>query len=204
MLAGGADDDIRAAALERVTADGAVAYVALGAGESSTLSAAERALEDLEDLGAPAGYLVDVLSEDDATLEDRLGAAGMVVIEGSASAPEVRSGLLGAAAKGIEKAYQNGAVLLLEGSAAAVFATWLLGVEDTAQHGLGWLDGVLLMPGVTSLSDSAAAQAFLNAEPVALVVGIGVGSALALGPDGQIELWGKKDVAIALGRGYRQ
>src|SRR5690606_13987307 len=80
LSGGGADaSDVRAQAIGRVSADGGVAYVSLSGAQ------AEKALADMEDLGAPSGYLVDVLTEDDETIQAKLSEAGLVVIEGSAS-----------------------------------------------------------------------------------------------------------------------
>jgi hypothetical protein len=65
-----------------------------------------------------------------------------------------------------------------------------------------WLDNALILPGVTSVAQSVEAQEVLRAQPAAIAVGIGSGSALALGPDGELELWGQKQVTIALGSHY--
>ena len=50
---------IVAFALAKAAADGGLAFVSLGGG----MDAAEHVLYDLEDLGAPAGYIVDVTAE---------------------------------------------------------------------------------------------------------------------------------------------
>src|SRR5574338_120647 len=80
ILSGGgqAASDVRAEALGRAAADGGVAYITLGGRTES----GEKALADMEDLGAPSGYLVDVLTEDDDTVNTKLSEAGIVVIEG--------------------------------------------------------------------------------------------------------------------------
>jgi len=72
-------DDIRARALQRTSADGGVAIVFLG----DDPDAGERLLDDLEDLGAPTGYVVDVIAEDDATIRERLTDASVIVIFGA-------------------------------------------------------------------------------------------------------------------------
>jgi hypothetical protein len=194
VLSGGASSDIRAQALSLSAADGGVAYIG---------GQAEQALDDMEDLGAPSGYLVDVMAEDDETVQKRIADAGMVVISGEGSARDARSSLMGAAAQGIEAAFGNGAIILAEGQSAAVFGAWVAVEDGGMASGLDWLDNGLIMPAVTSLTDSEAAREALAKEPAAIVVGIGAGSALALGPDGEVETWGKKQVAVALGRNYR-
>jgi hypothetical protein len=200
ILSGGGDSlsDVRATALGRAAADGGVAYITLG----SQTGLGEKALADMEDLGAPPGYLVDVLSEDDETINAKLSEAGIVVIEGGADIDDLRSSLIGAAIDGIQIAFQNGAVVLAEGNAVAIFGAWTLLESDELTAGFEWLENGLVMPGITSISESAIAQAVLLRQPGAIAIGIGQGSALALGPDGEVETWGQRQVTVALGTEY--
>jgi hypothetical protein len=200
VLSGGSDSlsEVRAQALGRAAADGGVAYVRLG-GQTAM---GEKALADMEDLGAPSGYLVDVMSEDDQTIQSRLTESGIIVVEGDASIDDLRSGLIGAAADGIQAAFQNGALVLAEGRAATVFGAWVLRELGDLTSGLEWLENGLVVSGITSVSQSAAAQSVLLLQPGAIAVGIGDGSALALGPDGEVETWGARQVTIALGKDY--
>jgi hypothetical protein len=191
VLSGSASSDVRAQALGRSAADGAVAYIG-----------GEQAMADMEDLGAPTGYLVDIFAEDDSTLQERIGDAGIVVVGSDAHPGQLRSGLMGAAAQGIETAFGNGAVILAEGQGAAIFGAWVAVESDEIVSGLDWLQSSLIVPGTASLAESGPAREILDAEPAAIVIGIGTGSALALGPDGEVETWGHKQVAIALGRSY--
>jgi hypothetical protein len=197
ILSGGADESVRAAAIGRAAADGGVAYVSLKPG------AGEKALADMEDLGAPPGYLVDVLAEDDDTIRARLGEAGMIVLERAETVDEARSALLGAAAEGMLTAYQNGAVILAEGSSAGVFGAWTLLSDGRVVNGLDWLRRALVVPAIASLAQSPAAQAFLNRQPQSIAIGVDAGSALALGPDGELEPWGERRVTVTLGKDFR-
>ena len=196
ILSGGPDraGELRALALERAAADGAVACIS-----TTGVEAGDRLLTDMQDLGAPSGYLVDVAAEDDETVRSRLAEAGMVIIEGEASAMAVRSMLLGAAIEGIQRAYQNGAVILAEAASAVVFGEWVRQETGEVTRGLEWLKGALILRGADVAEPAKTA---LAGQPQAIAVGIGVGSALALGPDGEIELWGKKEITVLLGRNY--
>jgi len=190
------NDEIRALALARASADGGVAYVSMGG------AAAERALADMEDLGASAGYLVDVLTEDDDTIRQKLAEAGVIVMPDGLTVSEARDALMGAAISGIHDAFTNGAIVLAEGGSAAVFGAWVMLESSQITSGLDWLGSALVMSDVTSVSESDEAKTVLNSQPAAIAVGIGAGSALALGPDGEVETWGNKQVTIALGRDY--
>lgn len=196
VLSGSSDNatDVRAQALGRVAADGAAVYVSLGNHDNWS----DSALADMDDLGAPPGFIVDALTEDDQTIIERLTEAAIVVIEDAPDVSEVRSALLGAAVQGMQIAFENGAVILAEGNAAMVFGAWVVASEQVVS-GLNWLEGALVVPGVTAVAQSEQAQQVLNAEPAAIAVGLGSGSALALGPDGEVEPWGGRQVTVALG-----
>lgn len=193
VLAGGGETgDIRAQALGRASADGGLACISLK-GDPALL-------DDLEDLGAPSGYLVDLNTEDDKTIHDRLAEAGIIVIDSAASVKEARSSLRGAPIEGIQQAFENGAVVLVEGVTAAAFGGWLLLPGGEVTEGLEWLENALVAPAIVDLA--AYAYPALLAQPSAIAVGIGQGSALALGPDGEVETWGEKRVTVALGASY--
>ncbi len=190
IFSGGGDDDIRALALGRDDADGGVACVTL-TGDPDAL------LDDISDLGAPSSFIVDLFGDDDASIQDKLAQAGMVIITGGTNPSEVRNTLQGVALEAIQTAFQNGAIILLEDMSAMAFSAWIIG--DEIEQGLGWLDGAVLT-GV----DNAAVYAIpvFETKPSAIAVAIMPGSALALGPDGQIESWGRREVTIALGPSY--
>jgi hypothetical protein len=200
VLSGGAEvgGEVRAQAIGRAAADGGVAYVSLG----NDTNVAEAALLDMEDLGAASGYLVDVLSEDDETIRTKLAEASMIVIESDADLASIRSGLLGAAAEGIEAAFANGAVILAEGLSASAFGQRIALDSGETIDGLGWLEQAFILPAVVAVAESTTGRAALDDQPSALALGIGVGSALVLGPDGAVELWGRKQVTVALGRSF--
>jgi hypothetical protein len=193
VLAGGGETgDIRAQALGRASADGGLACI--------SLKGDPLLLDDLEDLGAPSGYLVDLNTEDDKTIHDRLAEAGIIVIDSAPSVKEARSSLRGAAIEGIQQAFENGAVVLVEGVTAAAFGGWVLLSGGEVTEGLEWLENALVAPAIPDLATYA--RPVLIAQPSAIAVGIGQGSALALGPDGEVETWGEKRVTIALGNAY--
>src|SRR5260370_3100809 len=85
VLSGGGDiesaetGEIEAEALARVAAGDPMAYI-WAAGDVET---ADKHLEALLDLGAPTGYLVDVLTEDDETVRGQLPVPGLTVLRDS-------------------------------------------------------------------------------------------------------------------------
>lgn len=197
VLSGGADagGEIRSLVLRRAKSHGGVAY--LGFNEDS----ADAVMDDMDDLGAPTGYLVNVVAEDDDTIQAQLLDASIIVLDDSVSADEWRSSLIGPALEAMQQALERGTVILAEGSGASALGSYIVS-DDQFTGGLGWLQHALVLPGVTSLANSGMAQALLDTDPKAIVVGIGEGSALALGEGGQIEVWGERQVVLAPGRDY--
>jgi hypothetical protein len=199
VLSGGGDfasgetGDIEANALARVHAGHPVAYI-WAAGD---VEAADEYLVALDDLGAPTGYLVDVLTEDDDTIRRELSVAGLVIFGDGPNLKELRSGLPGAALDGIGTAFERGAVIMGIGQGAAVLGSFL---EE--QTGLGWVEGAIIAPEYDRDGVPERLHNLLLKHPDAYGLGIGTGSALALGPDGQAEPWGKRQVTVKLGRGF--
>ena len=194
VLSGGdtsATGDIEADALAHVPAGEPMAYV-WAAGD---VEAADQHLAALAALGAPTGYLVDVLTEDDDTIRQELADAGLILIGDGPNIKELRSGLLGAALEGIETAFERGAVVLGIGQGAAILGSHLSG-----QAGIGWIDGAAVMSHYEQESAPARLRELLQEHPDAYGLGIATGSALALGPEGRIEAWGAGKVTVTLGR----
>src|SRR5438552_3939462 len=179
VLSGGGDyasadtGEIEAEALARVAAGDPMAYI-WAAGDVET---ADKHLDALHDLGAPTGYLVDVLTEDDETLRGELAVAGLIVLGDGPNVKALRSGLLGAALEAIGSAFERGAVILGVGQGAAVLGNFM-----PEQPGVGWIEGAAIMPGYEDDKATAQLRDLLAKNPDAYGLGIARGSALALGP----------------------
>ncbi len=188
------DLDIEAQALTRIAYGEPIAYI-WAAGDADT---ADQHLALLDEMGAPTGYLVDIVTEDDESIRAQLNEAGMIIL-GDGQAPEtLRAALLGAALEGMQAAYARGAVIMGIGAGAAALGSFLEGAD-----GVGWIENAVIVPNYDSNGRAAALHRLLEAHPSAYGIGIGSRSALALGGDGQIELWGERKVTILLGNALR-
>lgn len=200
LVFSGGDDamsTIRTAALARLKeADGGVAYISLRP------DGGEAMLDDMEDLGAPTGYIINPASDEPATLHKLLHEASLIAIQSDESLDELQRVLEGGVLEGIRSGYERGAVILLEDLATSVFGRFFITDGGQMGDGFNWVTNVFILPGITSLQDSEMAQTILTHMPDAVVIGIGVGSALALGPGGQIETWGEQQITVALGQRY--
>ncbi|MFN8562774.1 MAG: adenylosuccinate synthetase [Anaerolineae bacterium] len=76
------------------------------------------------------------------------------------------------------------------------FGSWL--IEDAVEAGLEWLTGAAVVTGVNDAAHYA--KPIFDAQPNAVAIAIMSGSALALGPDGQVETWAARSHDCARSR----
>ena len=183
----------RALALSRQFADGPIAYISFSDDMGDAL------MDDMLELGAPAGYLVDWDEGDNNEIYERLSLAGMVVISADRACEGLNRFLTQTVAHALKEALRRGAVILFEGAAAAAAGQYRLAEDGGIASGLKLVGNALILPCVSSIAESASAAAARGKLPEAVFIGLGAGGALALGPDRQIETWGDGRVTIGLG-----
>lgn len=200
LIFSGGDDagsEIRAHALTRAKTYGVTAYISLADDGGDSL------MDDLEDLGARTGYFIDPAYDDPEDIEERLSTASMIVIQPGSSIDELYEALQGAAESGIRQAYERGAVILFEGLAGNLFGRWIISDEGDLVDGFDWVKDAFIEPESGGIEDSRAVQAVLEEFEDVIAINIAVGSALVLGAEGRIEIWGDPpQVTISLGRRY--
>lgn len=198
ILSGGGEIDsadtahIEAEALAKVQVGEPVAYI-WAAGD---VERADEHLTALYDLGAPTGYLVDILTEDDDSIRDQLKDAGLIILGDGPNLKGLRSALPGIALDTIAAAHADGAVILGIGAGAVVLGA----VVSEAQKGFDWVENAVITPAYDTEVAHAAMRQTLEQQPERYGIGIATGSGLALGPNGEVEALGNKQVTIALGR----
>lgn len=184
--------DIRALALTKIYAEGGVAYIGLDDDDYDDL------MDDMGELGAPTGYLVNIMTEDDVTIKDRLEHAAMVFLPDEYPPEALHAALRGIALEGIKAAYERGAVIMAEGASIGLFGMLFM-ADEIAREGFNWLEDSLIVPNVSSITQSDMAQKLLATDSVKMAVGVGAGSAMVLGPAQQIETWGAREVTLVFG-----
>lgn len=202
VLAGCANgrEAIRARALTVAAGDGPLVILASG-GENEAVG---KLLDEFAGLGSHSAYLVDAFIEDDETLRQRLAEAGMIVAGAESDLGVARNALQGAISEGIFEAWTQGALVLLEGPAAMCAGSWIIDDDERRHEGLAWLPGALVIAGDTDVGVRESVRELMETEAQALALGIGRDSALALGPDGELEIWGEQQVNIALGPAWQR
>lgn len=194
VLSGAADplSEIRAQALSRHNAGGAIAYISLAEDLGDDL------MDDMAELGAASGYLVDLEAHDNNEIYERLSAAAMIVVDAADQGDRLLKLLRRTAIHALKEALNRGGLLFFEGAAAALVGEFILAADNRIASGLSLVRNALVATEVSSIAGDAALWAARNELPDAIFVGLASGSALALGPDGQIETWGERQVAISL------
>lgn len=202
LLAGGGRasnvvGEVETLALGKATSGEPIAYIhAAGDVENS-----DQHLAALEDAGAPTGYLVDVQAEDDDTLREQLAQAGLIIIGDGQNPDALRNGLIGAALEGIGYAFERGSSVLAIGTGAAVFGQKFRAGEQI-RDGLVWLKRALITPDFRADQDTPRVRTLLEQLPNLYSLNIGPESALALGPNGEVEVWGERAIGVTLGASY--
>lgn len=103
------------------------------------------------------------------------------------------------------QALSRGAIILAIGPAAGTVGTWALPPEaEEALPGLGWVGGALVLPGETAPSELDPVRSLLHQQPKAYALALAPHTVVALGPGGEIEVWGEAQPTIILGQGWSE
>lgn len=198
VFSGGASEGspIRAQALTRAAMDGDMVCISFADDGGESL------FDDMEDLGAPSGYILDIENTDPQTLTEELYQASLIVIEVGTHLDAFYQAVQGVTLQALRTAYQRGAVVLIEGLATNVFGRWVVSDEGRILAGAQWVHNAFIEPDSDGVQTSRAVQAIMANNPDAIAINISVGSAIALGSHGRIELWGEKKVTLSIGKQY--
>lgn len=199
IFSGGHTDSspIRGQAIARARSYGITAYI------SSADDGGDALLDDMEDLGARSGYFIDLEYDEPEDIINEMETASLIAVEIGSSLDALYKILRGPAIEGIKRAYERGAVVLIEGLASNLFGRWVVTDEGRIAKGLNWVQDAFIEPQSTGAEDSRAVQAVLDEFADAVAINIASGSALALGPEGAVEVWGEEqNVTISLGRAF--
>jgi hypothetical protein len=99
----------------------------------------------------------------------------------------------------------NGLLLMPIGSAAAAFGSMFFEESHVSPRpGLNWLVGSIVLPWTAEPAEFENVRSIL-AEPEPLyAIGLAGGRIIALGPNGEVELWGVDSPSIVLGSRWRK
>ena len=102
----------------------------------------------------------------------------------------------------LSHAFGDGCTIVGMGAGAIALGTWAAdqGIADQVEPGWDWLPGTIVEPHFAGTESSNRLRSLLNTHPNCLGLGIPIGTALALGPDGRVETVGKGQVTVVLGK----
>jgi hypothetical protein len=161
--------------------------------------AAEAALEDI---GALLGTSVPRLAPHEMTPEDWAGA-GLLILAGGDADGWARALAPGDASSHVLESLDEGGLLYAVGGAAEALGQWVFPEGEAPRRALGWLPGGVILTGRSDPAEMSGLPEHLAREDRSYAIGLGEGAALALGPGGEVEVWGEARPTIALGRGWR-
>lgn len=195
ILSGSVDSlsEIRAQSLSRLNADGALAYISLADDMGDAL------MDDMMDLGAPTGYLVDLEDSDNNAIYERLINASMIIVEPGRDIDGMRRLMTQTVIRAFKEALQSGSILLFEGIAATLAGELIVRSDGKITKGLQFVTNSHIMPDTTSILETEDAERVYVQHPETVFIAIEKGSALVLGPDRHIETWGDRQITISLG-----
>jgi hypothetical protein len=164
--------------------------------------------EFVEDLGILLSHEVQVIHPDDLAeqeLRELWLNAGIVIMAGGSQAywREVISERLFKIQP--QEILAEGAVLFCFGACASLMGAWAFNQELLEiEKGLGWVFGSLVVPTNTDPAEIAAVHNHLEERANVFALGLPDGAVLALGPEGQVEVWTQKAPVLLFGRGWQQ
>jgi cyanophycinase-like exopeptidase len=205
LVGGGKPENIThilRAAIEAMSDESPVVFVpTASAAPDGDHATSQRIITQIETLGGPVGYLAPIFTHTDATdLRNarRLAQAGLVYL-GDGSAQQLVTALSDTPTlDALAAAYEAGAVVVAAGAAACALGAW--GMCEQEIVGWGWLPDALICPHTTEASTLREA---VKAHPECLGLGIPQDTALALGPDNQVQTLSASGQQVTVVLGYR-
>lgn len=97
----------------------------------------------------------------------------------------------------------RGGVLLASDASGAGLGSWRFrpGIADPVR-GLGWLPNGLILPGIADPGELQTVRELLASEDYAYALGLPEGTALAVGSEGEMEVWSRESPKILFGHGW--
>ena len=168
---------------------------------------ADALLDHYTELGGPGGEaftLSEMTREQLRTPHflSMLEEGGVLYLGGSNPLPLVQNLYNSPALQHITQGYTTLQALTIfgVGAGAAALAKWSFGPppEYLQAMGLGWLSNSVVVPNFTRTEDSLILQKLPLVAPDVLGLGLPEGTALALGPMGQVETWGMGQITAVI------
>jgi hypothetical protein len=190
--------NIQTRILGRTVSQGPIVYI----WAASDIETADYHMESLRDLGARTGYLVDILTEEEDILLQQLSEAGVIILGDGPKLETLRDALVGVGLRGMEEAFRQGATIYAVGQSATMMGAYQVQGNQLVQ-GFNWLTNAIVKPGYDA-GQVDGLRELVQQTPNSYGLGMGQGAALALGPYGEVEVWGNAAVTVSLNYGQQE
>jgi len=190
--------NIQARLLGRTVSQGPIVYI----WAASDIETADHHMDVLRDLGARTGYLVDILTEQEDVLLQQLSEAGIIILGDGPNSETLHEALVGVGLRGIEEAFRQGATLFAIGQSAMMMGAYQVQANQLLP-GFNWLANAILMPDYHA-EQADGLRELVHQIPNSYGLGMGQGAALALGPYGEVEVWGNAAITVSLSYGQQE
>ncbi|HEY71563.1 MAG TPA: hypothetical protein G4O08_13385 [Anaerolineae bacterium] len=157
-------------------------------------------MDELEILIEMPGEVLDAGEE----AADRLLDAGIVVLAGGGIRDWLRALSHGTLEQSLMEYLQRGNLVLAAGSPAGALGAWTFeeGVYELTEA-VGWLPGVVVLPGIHDPASLPEVRRILSAEDKSFALGLPRDTALAVGPRGEAQVWSQAAPKLVLGKGWQ-
>jgi hypothetical protein len=174
----------------------------LRSGESLTLEI-EGWLEDLGALLEVDQRLLEPQAAKDLALLAELQEAGLIIAAGVEQGSQQDLFLRRVAPALDQHSWRSEQILYFVGTPGKIIGEWMITPElDRVVDGMGWLPGGMILQEDIDLAELEPVQGILLNQSRSYALNLLGGATIALGPTGEIDLWGSPSPAILLGQGW--
>lgn len=157
-------------------------------------------VEDLEDL---LEIKVEVISLGEAQFAE-VAQPGLYVLVGGTALNWITALKTSRLGDALRSALDEGALILATGGASEALGAWaIVKGGEGAIEGLNWLPGAIVLSWLDDPATSERVRKLLALSEPLYAIGIADGRLFAIGPHGEVEMWGVDRPTLALGAGWR-
>jgi len=193
LVGGGKPENIThilRAAIEAMSDESPVVFVpTASAAPDGDHATSQRIITQIETLGGPAGYVAPIFTHTDATDLRNVRRLAQQLITALSDTPTLDA---------LAAAYEAGAVVVAAGAAACALGA--RGMCEQEITGWGWLPDALICP---HFAEASTLREAVKAHPECLGLGLPQDTALALGPDNQVQTLSASGQQVTVVLGYR-
>ncbi|MGD2251378.1 MAG: hypothetical protein PVF70_00520 [Anaerolineales bacterium] len=143
------------------------------------------------------------LTSTDMNPTEAVEQAGLVVLAGGDSLHWLEALDRTALEESLLRQLGGGGMVLALGAPGAALGSWILPAEgEKIKIGLGWMPGGIVLPGIGDPSTLPQVLELLVSKIRSYALGLLPETALAVGPEGEVEVWSSMPPTLMLGKGW--